>query len=147
MFDTGSHENDPLHWDLATRAGGSTPAKANFFAAWNLVDADRFLYLGFDRQESGGNVFLAFELNQDARSWKNASADSIPCRKTGDLIVSYAIQNDSNIDVIVQRWISDTSVSAAEAASTYTNGAGCAKTGHFVDFDPGNINAEGSINR
>ena len=57
----------------AADPGGVTPGKANFFTAWNYVDeqANKFLYLGFDREESGGNVFLAFELNQDTRSWDN----------------------------------------------------------------------------
>src|SRR5215211_4553526 len=148
-FDTGSHENDPEHWDISTDPGGVTPAKANFFNAWNYVDetsGDTFLYLSFDRQESGGNVFLAFELNQDTRLWKNAAGDMIQCRTTGDLIISYEIQNDDNVDVVIQRWVTGTQVSAAEAASTYTNGAGCAKTGTFVDYTPPTDTVQGAIN-
>ena len=148
-FDTGSHENDPLNWDLDLDPDGVTPAKANFFNAWNYVDetsGDTFLYLSFDRQDSGGNVFLAFELNQDTRLWKNASGDNIQCRTTGDLIISYEIQNDDNVDVVIQRWVSATTVSAAEAASTYTNGAGCAKTGTFVDYTPPANTVQGAIN-
>ncbi len=81
-FDTGSHEDDPSNWDIATQAGGVTPGKANFFNSWTYVDeqADTFLYLAFDREVSGGNVFLAFELNQDTRLWTNASGDQIQCR-------------------------------------------------------------------
>ena len=147
-FDTGSQENEPVNWDISTQAGGVTPAKANFFNSWTFVDEldHTFLYLAFNREESGGNVFLAFELNQDTRSWINASGDAIQCRTTGDIIVSYEIQNDDNIDVIIQRWVSDTSVSAAEAAGGFTNGTGCAKTGHFEEFDPPISDVQGAIN-
>ena len=37
-------------------------------------------------------------------------------------------------------------MSAAEAASTYTNGAGCAKTGTFVDYTPPANTVQGAIN-
>src|SRR5215216_6410919 len=148
-FDTGSHENDPEHWDISTDPGGVTPAKANFFNAWNYVDEtsqDTFLYLAFDRQESGGNVFLAFELNQDTRSWINASCDAIQCRKEGDLIVSYEIQNDDKIDVVIQTWDSTSEVTAADVAGGYTNGLGCSKTGAFIDFQPTGTVVQGAIN-
>ena len=147
-FGTGSHEDKPINWDLLVDPDGVTPAKANFFNSWSYVDelGDTFLYLAFDRQDSGGNVFLAFELNQDTRLWTNASGDQIQCRTTGDIIVSYEIQNDDNIDVIIQRWVSDTVVSAAEAAGGLTNGTGCAKTGHFEEFDPPAGTVQGAIN-
>ena len=147
-FGTGSHENDPLNWDLLADPGGVTPGKANFFNSWSYVDEqdDTFLYLAFDRQVSGGNVFLAFELNQDTRLWTNASGDQIQCRTEGDLIISYEIQNDDNIDVIIQTWVSDSEVSAAEAAGGLTNGTGCSKTGHFDEFDPDPTQVQGAIN-
>src|SRR5918995_2167734 len=147
-YGTGSHENDPLNWDVLLDPGGVTPAKANFFNAWFYVDErdDTFLYLAFNREESGGNVFLAFELNQDTRLWTNASGDQIQCRTTGDIIISYEIQNDDNIDVIIQRWVSDSVVSAAEAAGGLTNGAGCAKTGHFEEFNLTPAQVQGAIN-
>jgi hypothetical protein len=138
-------ENDPLDWDLTTTSGGASPPKTNFFDAWNYFD-NGYLYLAFDREASGGNAFLAFELNQDTRLWKNANGDFIPCRTDGDLIISYQIQNSNNIDIVIQTWVSDSTVSAAEAASTYTNGEGCAKTGHFIETDPGAANAEAAIN-
>ena len=115
-----------------------TPAKANFFNAWFFVDdrEDTFLYLAFDREESGGNVFLAFELNQDTRSWINASGDAIQCRTTGDIIVSYEIQNDDNIDVIIQRWISTSEVTRGRRGGRATRtGLGCSKTGTFEEID------------
>src|SRR5918993_3480892 len=147
-YGTGSHENDPLNWDVLLDPRGVTPAKANFFNAWFYVDEqeDTFLYLAFNREESGGNVFLAFELNQDTRLWTNASGDQIQCRTTGDIIISYEIQNDDNIDVIIQRWVSDSVVSAAEAAAGLTNGAGCAKTGHFEEFNLTPAQVQGAIN-
>jgi uncharacterized repeat protein (TIGR01451 family) len=147
-FDTGSHENDPEHWDISTQADGVTPAKANFFNSWTYVDdqAHTFLYLAFDREESGGNVLLAFELNQDTRAWINASGDAIQCRTTGDIIISYEIQNDDTIDVIVQRWVTAEAVTAADVAAGYTNGLGCAKTGTFEEFDPPITDVQGAIN-
>ena len=147
-FGTGSHENDPEHWDILEDPDGVTPGKANFFNSWSYVDErdHTFLYLAFDRQESGGNVFLAFELNQDTRLWINASGDAIQCRTEGDLIISYEIQNDDNIDVIIQRWISDSEVTAADVAGGYTNGLGCSKTGHFEEFDPDPSDVQGAIN-
>ena len=148
-FDTGSHENNPEDWDIDLDPAGVTPAKANFFNAWNYVDEtsdDTFLYLSFDRQESGGNVFLAFELNQDTRAWINASGDAIQCRTEGDLIISYEIQNDDNIDVVIQQWISDSEVTAADVAGGYTNGLGCSKTGHFADFAVSATLVQGAIN-
>ena len=149
-YDTGSHENRPVDWDVSEDPGGVTPAKANFFNSWTYVDEttqDTFLYLAFDREESGGNVFLAFELNQDTRLWTNASGDEIQCRTEGDLIVSYEIQNDDNIDVVIQQWISDSEVTAAEAAAGFTNGLGCSKTGHFVDFAVTSAVVQGAINQ
>jgi hypothetical protein len=147
-FDTGSHENNPLGWDIETPDGGVTPGKANFFNSWSFVDeqSDTFLYLAFDREVSGGNVFLAFELNQDTRLWTNASGDQIQCRTDGDIIVSYQIQNDDNIAVIIQEWVSDSEVSAAEAAGGLTNGAGCSKTGGFLNHDLSPAVVQGAIN-
>ncbi len=148
-FGTGSHENDPEHWDILVDPDGVTPAKANFFNSWTYVDEtsqDTFLYLAFDRQESGGNVFLAFELNQDTRSWINASGDAIQCRTEGDLIVSYEIQNDDTIDVVIQQWDSTSSVTAADVAGGYTNGLGCSKTGTFIDFAVSSTLVQGAIN-
>ena len=85
-FGTGSHENDPEHWDILVDPDGVTPGKANFFNSWSYVDqaGDTFLYLAFDRQESGGNVFLAFELNQDTRrgSMRRATRSSAVPRAT-----------------------------------------------------------------
>ena len=149
-YGTGSHENNPVNWDTLNDPGGVTPAKANFFNSWTYVDEttqDTFLYLAFDRQESGGNVFLAFELNQDTRRWTNASNDLIQCRTEGDLIVSYEIQNDDNIDVVIQQWISDSEVTAADVAGGFTNGLGCSKTGHFVDYAVSSAVVQGAINQ
>ncbi len=147
-FGTGSHENDPEHWDILLDPDGVTPGKANFFNSWSYVDqqGDTFLYLAFNREVSGGNVFLAFELNQDTRSWINASGDAIQCRTEGDIIVSYEIQNDDNIDVIIQQWVSDSEVTAADVAAGYTNGLGCSKTGHFLEFDLTAAQVQGAIN-
>ena len=138
IYDTGSHESKPVNWDVDTLPSGSTPAKSNLYTAWSAYESDAFLNMAFDRAVSGGNVFIAFELNQDNRTWKNASNDWIMCRTTGDLVVSYGIQNNNNINIILQRWVTDIPVTAAEAG-TYTNGVGCAKEGHFANFDESSV--------
>ena len=106
---------------------GVTPAKANFFNSWSYVDErrqDTFLYLAFDRQDSGGNVFLAFELNQDTRLVDERVRRRDPVPHEGDIIVSYEIQNDDNIDVVIQRGSRTPRSRAAEVAGGFTNGAG-----------------------
>jgi uncharacterized repeat protein (TIGR01451 family) len=121
-FKGGSKEDEPGLWDLTTEAGGVNPAKANILDAWFAADqggADTFGYGGFARQEEGGTTFLTFELNHDARLWNNGRA-TIPCRRTDDLLISYEPQGNE-VEVIVERWVTDT----ADATT------GCARTGHL----------------
>ena len=138
-FTGGSKENEPGEWGLTTEPGGVDPAKANIRDAWSAVShpsGNTFLYLGFTREEAGGTTFLAFELNHDARLWDNGNA-RIPCRRTGDVLVSYEPQGNT-VDVVLQRWIT----TSTDAAS------GCAKTGRLQDFNglEPNVDAQGAIN-
>ena len=104
-FVGGSKEDLPGLWDFTTEAGGVNPEKSNIFDAWSTFDpqgGQAFLYLGFAREGVRGTTFATFELNYDSRKWNNGRAD-IPCRRTGDVLVSYEARSQ-NVDVIVQRW-------------------------------------------
>ena len=124
-FAGGSKELQPGKWELTTERGGVNPAKANIRDAWSAVDqpgGDTFVYLGFTREASTGTTFLTFELNHDARLWDNGQA-RIPCRRTGDMLVSYE-QLGNTVRAVIRRWTtteSDTST-------------GCATTGRLNTF-------------
>jgi hypothetical protein len=138
-FVDGSKENEPALWDSTTDANGVDPPKNNILDAWSTFDpqgAQAFLYLAFAREDATGTTFATFELNHDSRLWNNGRAD-IPCRRTGDVLVSYEAQGN-DVDVILQRWV-----------TTQTNAAtGCAQAGRlddFTSFTP-NVDAQGRIN-
>ena len=127
------------------------PPKANILDSWSAVDsggADAFVYLGFAR---GGpdirlrtgvraaSTFLTFELNHDSRLWNNGLA-MIPCRRTGDVLVSYEAVGGNNVgvDVVLQRWV-----------TTQTDlETGCATRGHLSALSglTPNIDAQGAVN-
>ena len=111
-FIGGSKEDEPDGWDFTIEEGGVQPPKANILDSWSAVDsggADAFVYLGFAR---GGpdiglrtgvrasTTFLTFELNHDSRLWDNGLA-MIPCRRTGDILVSYEAVGGNNVGVDV----------------------------------------------
>jgi hypothetical protein len=106
-FAGGSKETEPIDWDFETVAGGVTPGKTNILAAWSYTDQttdDTFLYLAFKREDSTGNTFLTFELNQRTDTWVNANGETIPCRTDGDVLVSYEVASGGsppNVDVHV----------------------------------------------
>ena len=145
-FVGGSSEDQPVLWDLTTEPGGVNPAKSNILDAWEVSDplgGDVFVYLAFARESAqlpararAATTYLTFELNHDARLWNNGRAD-IPCRTTGDVLVSYqATGND--VSVILQRWVTN----------TWDDASGCARTGHLEDyaaFTP-NVDAQGAVN-
>jgi hypothetical protein len=89
------------------------------------------------REASSGSQALILELNQDATLWRNSNGTRIPCRKTGDILISF-LQNGNSVSVQVDRWVTDT----ADAAT------GCAKTGHLdaaSGLTPG-VDVQGSWN-
>jgi hypothetical protein len=138
-FTGGSKENNPGEWDLTVEAGGVNPPKDNIRDAWSAVrqpDGNTFLYLGFTREAAEGTAYLAFELNHDERLWDNGRA-RIPCRRTGDVLVSYQPQGNG-VNVILQRWITESTDPAT----------GCARTGRLDDFNglEPNVDAQGAIN-
>ena len=82
-------------------------------------------------------TFLTFELNHDARLWNNGQA-MIPCRRTGDILVSYE-PHGNGVDVVLQRWRS-----TADDLAT-----GCSTRGHLdglTGLTP-NVDVQGAINR
>ena len=140
IFTGGSEELKPDGWGITTHDGGATPASANILDSYRAIDQSpggaTFLDLAFTREASNGTIFVTFELNQDARTWKNAQGATIPCRTTGDLLVSFDDHGDT-ADVGIDRWVTDT-------ANTAT---GCAKTGHLVSsgLTP-NVDVQASFN-
>jgi len=125
-FAGGTKEDEPGAWHFTTESGGVNPGKANILDAWSAADQPRstFLYLGFTRQEGSGDTFVAFELNQDARLWKNARGATIACRRTGDvLVVVNAHGNGTGVDMVLEQW----TTTATDAAT------GCATEGRLTE--------------
>jgi hypothetical protein len=126
VFVGGDKEDSPDGWGLTTQTGGSTPAEGNILDFYRAVDkpggGDVFLYLAFTRDASSGTVFLTFELNQDARLWRNSTGASIPCRTTGDILISFG-EHGNGPELAVERWVTDTKQAPPGV---------CARTGHLV---------------
>jgi hypothetical protein len=140
-FAGGSKENEPGEWELTTERGGVDPPKSNILDAWSSVDqpgSDTFLYLGFTREEGGeATTYMAFELNRDSRLWRNRRGARIPCRRTGDIVVSYQATG-SSIALVIQRWVT----TAFDAATD------CATHGRLENFRVVTANraAQGAVN-
>jgi len=139
LFTGGSEELEPGNWGISTESGGVTPAKSNIRDAWSAVDqpaGETFLYLGFTRGASTGTTFLTFELNRDDRLWDNGRA-RIPCRRTGDVQVSYE-PSGNDVAVVVRRW-----------TTTSTDPTtGCATAGELTAFATlaPNVDAQAALN-
>jgi hypothetical protein len=127
VFSGGDKEDKPDGWGLTTSNGGSTPAAGNILDTYRAVDRplgeDVFLYLAFTRAAANGTAFVTFELNQDPRLWTNSTRARIPCRKTGDILITFG-PHGNQTEIVVERWVTDTKASN-----------GCAKTGHLVVDD------------
>lgn len=138
-FQGGSKEDKPGQWELTTEKGGVDPAKDNILDAWSSVSqpgSRTFLYLAFTREKAEGTTFVTFELNRDDRLWDNGRA-RIPCRSTGDVLVSYEPQGN-RVEVVLQRWVT----TATDPAT------GCATSGKldpFTSLTP-NVDAQGALN-
>ena len=139
-FKKGS-EDEPGNWELGVEKGGVNPGKANIVDGWAAVDPvgdDTFVYLAFARRETGeSQTVYTFELNHDAQLWDNGASDTpIPCRRTGDVLVSY--DPKSPAEVFVQRWTTGNTDPAT----------GCATTGSLTNvttLTPG-VDVQGAIN-
>jgi hypothetical protein len=107
VFGGGAKELKPGDWTLTTETGGANPKKDNILDFYGAIDrplgSDVFLYLAFTREASEGTTFVTFELNQDKRIWKNAAGADIPCRKTGDVLISFE-PHGNGAEVHAERW-------------------------------------------
>jgi hypothetical protein len=116
----------PGRLGLHGRPRGASPWSDNILDLYSAVDrapgGDVFVYLAFTRYAAtGGTTYLAFDLNQDARLWRNSRGANIPCRKTNDIVITFTTHGGMS-NVGVQRWVTDT-----EDPTTH-----CARTGHAV---------------
>ena len=132
MFAGGNKETSPGSWGLEHQAGGVTPGKSNILSGWSQADpqaADTFLYLAFERAATTGDTFLTFELNKVKGLWENEKKAKIPCRTTGDVLISYNVPGSSSVSVVIYRWVTDESVATVIPPNPTIDP--CAKTGHF----------------
>jgi hypothetical protein len=116
-----------------------SPGQTSILDGWSTFDPQgplAFLYPAFVRATAGGTTYAAFELNHDSRLWNNGKA-SIPCRSTGDVLVSYQAQGNA-VGVTLQRW----TTSSTDLAT------GCARTGTLDDFNgfEPNVDAQAAVN-
>jgi hypothetical protein len=151
IFGPGAKELEPGGWSWATQDNGADPKGANITDTYRAVDpappqgGDAFLYLAWVREADSGSQALVLELNQDARLWRNSTETMVPCRKTGDILISFLkvgglLRPARGVSVQVDRWVTDPG--ATDAAS------GCAKSG---TLDPAsglvpNVDVQGSWN-
>jgi hypothetical protein len=139
VFRGGSKEDNPADWSFGTEAGGSTPGGTNIRDAWGSIDQSggkTFLYLASARHSDTGTSFLIFELNRDSRLWNNGHT-RIPCRREGDILITYQPHGNNETEVIVQRWHTLQTDSSS----------GCARTGTLVAATlQANVDAQGAFN-
>ena len=122
-FTAGSSEGSPGSWQVTT-SGNLGDASADILNVYHTFtrapNGDAFLYLAATRADNTGTSWSTFELNQ-----KEPRPNGLPCRSTGDLLISLQQLGTSSdtTTVLVQRW--------------QTTGAldvhGCAQTGTLVD--------------
>ncbi len=108
-FVGGVKELTPNQWAFNKSAGGCTPGKSNLrvaFANPESAAATTFGHFAFFRNDTTGNSFLTFELNQLGTTWKNAANTVIPCRSTGDLLLSFEV-GGSSLQTSLYRWTGD----------------------------------------
>jgi hypothetical protein len=132
MFTGGTKESAPGGWSITTAAGGVTPGKANILSGWSSTDpqaAATFLYLAYERAATSGDTFLTFELNQVKGLWENEKKARIPCRTTGDVLIAYNVPGGGSVNVVVYRWVTDTSTLTTIPPDPTPHA--CADTGHF----------------
>ena len=155
MFQGGNKESAPGSWGLENQAGGVTPGKSNILSGWSQADpqpADTFLYLAYERAATTGDTFLTFELNQVKGLWENPNKAMIPCRTTGDVLISYNVGGSSSVEVVLYRWVTDEGKATVIAPDPTSHE--CAEKGHFAPaggtavappFEQGEMNFSGEI--
>jgi hypothetical protein len=140
-------EQEPDGWTFQQTA--VTPGKADVLGAWTVSDpvsANVYLYLSFFREAAGGTTFYNFELNQQATTWTNRMGTVIPCRRDGDVIVTFELQGGAgDVGVDAWRWQSDPSQPGPAACPQGKIGS-WSHTGALSTDASGNTIAQGAMN-
>jgi hypothetical protein len=95
--------------ELQPFRGGCTPGKSNLRVGYVFGEstaATTFGHFAFLRNDTTGNSFLTFELNQAGASWKNPAGATIPCRSNGDVLLSFEV-GGSTMTSSLYRWRGD----------------------------------------
>ncbi len=138
-FAGGTKELLPGDWQLTAERDGVNPGKDNIRDAWSAVDqpgANTFLYLAFTREAGNGTTFVTFELNRDGRLWDNHRKTRIPCRRTGDVLISYDFHGSDDVRIVVRQWTTTATDSATGCAT-----AGTLRTVNVTAGAQGAVNA------
>jgi hypothetical protein len=102
VFAAGKEEQ-PSSWVLGS---GSVPDKTDFQAVWTNVTGapggHTYMNLAFKRVSGNGDTYLGVELNQSRARFTNAVGSSVPCRRDGDVLISYLA--GSSPSVTLYRW-------------------------------------------
>ena len=144
-FVGGVKELAPNQWAFNRSAGGCTPGKSNLRVAYANPESaatTTFGHFAFFRNDTTGNSFLTFELNQTATTWTNATGTTIPCRSNGDLLLSIEV-GGSSMTTSLYRWTGDGTGPAAcpEGAAGTFSGSGTIPAARFQ----GAMNAASAI--
>lgn len=134
-FVGGVKELSPGQWAFNHSAGGCTPGKSNLRVAYANAESlasTTFGHFAFFRNDTTGNSFLTFELNQVPTTWVNSTGTTIPCRSNGDLLLSYEV-GGSTLSTSLYKWTGDSSGPPEcphGAAGTFV-GSGTIPSGRF----------------
>ena len=134
-FVGGVKELTPNQWAFNRSAGGCTPGKSNLRVAYANPESGAsttFGHFAFFRNDTTGNSFLTFELNQVASTWTNATATTIPCRSNGDVLLSFEV-GGSTLTTSVYKWTGDGTgpVACPNGANGTFAGSGPVPAGRF----------------
>jgi hypothetical protein len=116
----GGVDEDTVNPGVTTGAiPNSKDDLARFYAGFEKVSSGaRMLYLAWIRNKTGGSADMDFELNQST----STTADGLPVRTPGDLLVTYEFTATKTPDIRIQRWItSGTGCVTASAAPCWAN--------------------------
>ncbi|MDX6677451.1 MAG: hypothetical protein QOE31_1503, partial [Solirubrobacteraceae bacterium] len=110
-FIGGVKELSPDGWAFNNSAGGCTPGKSNIRVAYvnaETLASTSYSHFAFFRNDTTGNTFLTFELNQTPNTWVNGKGTTIPCRSNGDILLSFEV-GGSSLQSVLYRWTGDNS--------------------------------------
>ncbi|HTE61686.1 MAG TPA: hypothetical protein VK631_15140, partial [Solirubrobacteraceae bacterium] len=140
-------EEEPDGWTFQQSA--VSPGKADVLGAWTVSDpvsANVYLYLSLFREAADGTTFYNFELNQQATTWTNSMGTVIPCRRNGDVIVTFELHGGAgDVGVEAWRWQSNPSKPGPAACPQGKIGS-WSPTGALSTDASGNTIAQGAMN-